>query len=131
MTVHAILFLIARLFLAAMFLRAGWGKIEAYGQTVAAIGGRGVPFPQFAAPLAVFAEVAGGIALLVGYRARLAAAGLIVYVALVNYFFHDFWHLAGGEQRVQTTQFVKNLSIMSGLIFLVGAGPGRISIDRS
>ncbi len=131
MQLQSLMFLLARLFLAALFLRAGWGKIEAYGQTVAAIGGQGVPFAQAAAPLAIFAEIGGGLALLVGYRARLAAVGLIVYVALVSYYFHDFWRLAGGQAQLQATLFLKNLSIISGLIFLAGAGPGRISIDRS
>lgn len=131
MNLQSLMFLLARLFLAALFLRAGWGKIDAYGATVAAIAGQGVPFPKIAAPLAVFAEIVGGLALLVGYRTRLAAVGLIVHVALVSYFFHDFWRLSGSQAQLQTTLFLKNLSIISGLIFLAGTGPGRISIDRS
>ena len=131
MQLQSLMFLLARIFLAALFLRAGWGKIDSYGQTVAVIGGQGVPFAQVAAPLAIFAEIAGGLALLAGYRARLAAVGLIIYVAVVTYYFHDFWRLSGGQAQLQATLFLKNLSIISGLIFLAGAGPGRISIDRS
>lgn len=131
MQLQSLMFLLARIFLAALFLRAGWGKINAYSQTVGAIGGQGVPFAPIAAPLAIFAEFGGGLALLVGYRARLAAVGLVVYVALVSYYFHDFWRLSGGAAQLQATQFLKNLSIISGLIFLAGTGPGRISIDRS
>jgi len=40
-----------------------------------------------------------------------------------------FWNLSGAEAQMQTTQFLKNLAILGGLLLLIAFGPSRYSID--
>ena len=70
--------------------------------------------------VAAFAQALGGGALLLGYNVREACIGLIVYVAVVNWFLHPFWALGGDEASIQFQLFTKNLGIMAGLLAIAG-----------
>ena len=39
-----------------------------------------------------------------------------------------FWSMEGAERGLNQVQFLKNLSIMGGLLLLAVAGPGRYSL---
>ena len=70
--------------------------------------------------LAAFAQALGGGALLLGYNVREAAIGLILYVAVVNFFLHAFWTLDGEAAVMQFQLFSKNVGIMTGLLAIAG-----------
>jgi putative oxidoreductase len=73
--------------------------------------------------------VLGGLAVLTGFLARVGALGLVVLLAIINVTMHAFWKFEGEQALMQNVQFMKNLSIMGGLLLLFAAGPGPISID--
>jgi putative oxidoreductase len=52
-----------------------------------------------------------------------------VFLVLATYFFHDFWTFEGQERQMQTIQFMKNLSLMGTMVFLIANGSGRWSLD--
>src|SRR5262249_14948673 len=89
----------------------------------------GVPHADVMVYVAAVAEIVGGLAVLFGFLARLGAAGLFVYLAVVSYFMHRFWAVPAEESRMQLVNFMKNLCIMGGLAMVVAFGPGRYSID--
>ena len=114
--------LTARIFLAALFIVAGLGKIPGYEGTAGYMQSMGVP--GFLLPLVIALEIVGGIAIAIGYRTRLAAfllAGFSVLSALV---FHNMF-VDPSEQ----TQFLKNLAIAGGFLLLFVHGAGRLSLD--
>jgi putative oxidoreductase len=114
--------LTARIFLAALFIVAGLGKITGYEGTAGYMQSMGVP--GFLLPLVIALEIVGGIAIAIGYRTRLAAfllAGFSVLSALV---FHNMF-VDPSEQ----TQFLKNFAIAGGFLLLLVHGAGRLSLD--
>jgi putative oxidoreductase len=54
---------------------------------------------------------------------------LLVFLAAATYYFHDFWTFEGQERQMQTIQFMKNLSLMGTMLFLIANGPGAMSVD--
>ncbi|MBO6827149.1 MAG: DoxX family protein, partial [Sneathiella sp.] len=66
--------LVGRILLAALFIPAGYSKIGGYEGTQGYMEAMGVPGSLL--PLVILAELGGGIALLLGFQARLAALGL-------------------------------------------------------
>ena len=72
-----------------------------------------------------------GIALLLGLRVRVLALAMIVFVAGAAIIGHPFWSLEASERAMALTQFLKNLSIMGGLLLLAITGPGRFSLTKS
>ncbi len=52
-----------------------------------------------------------------------------MFLVLATYFFHDFWNFEGQEQQMQMIQFMKNLSLMGTMVFLMANGAGGMSLD--
>ena len=113
-----------RLLLSAIFLLSGISKISAPAGMIGYIESVGLPFPSLALALAILTEVVGGIALILGYRTRLVAAGLAVFSIATALVFHNQL----GDQN-QFIHFFKNLAMAGGLLQVVAFGAGRFSLD--
>ena len=117
--------LIGRVLLAILFVLSGLGKVAAPGMTIAYIKAAGLPFPPLALAGSALIELAGGAALILGSRTRLAAALLAAFTVMAALSFHS--NFADQNQMIH---FLKNVSIVGGLLQIVAFGGGRLSIDE-
>jgi putative oxidoreductase len=117
--VDAVISLIARLLIAYIFIVAGWGKITAYSATMGYMESKGVPGALL--PLTILVELGGGLALLLGVQARLAALGLAVFSLMTALLFHG-----AAEDAIN---LMKNMAMTGGLLFLMLHGAGKFSVD--
>lgn len=122
--------LIGRILMALIFLFSGYGKLTGFDGTVEYIASKSIPMPQFVAVGAIIVELCGGVMLVVGWRARLAAAALFIFTALAALLFHNFWSASADQAQNQMIHFMKNITIMGGLLYVVVHGSGPISVDR-
>ncbi|WP_407293882.1 DoxX family protein [Stutzerimonas zhaodongensis] len=116
--------LTGRVLLSAIFLLSGVSKISAPAGMIGYIESVGLPFPTLALAMAILIEVVGGIALILGYRTRLVAAGLAVFSVATALAFHNQL----GDQN-QFIHFFKNIAMAGGLLQVVAFGAGRFSLD--
>jgi putative oxidoreductase len=121
--------LVGRALLAMLFIPAGWAKIAGFSGVVGYISSKGVPLPEAAAAIAIAAELGLGLLLLFGLKARWAALGLAVFVAVITPIFHNFWAASAAQQMMQQQSFYKNIAVLGGLLVLFAFGPGRWSVD--
>lgn len=121
--------LIGRICLAWLFVPAGFGKIAGFSGTVAYAASAGLPFAPAMVAIGLAIELLCGLALLVGYKARWAAALLALFVAVAAVGFHNYWSMPAERQAMQKINFNKNIGIFGGLLFVVAFGAGRLSID--
>lgn len=90
--------LLLRLYLAPIFIKAGYGKLASFEDTAAWMGnpdwGLGLPFPELMAALAGGTEFFGGWLLLFGLATRLIALPLMftMIVAAVTVHWDYGWH---------------------------------------
>jgi putative oxidoreductase len=120
---------VGRALLALLFIPSGWAKIVGYSGVVGFIASKGVPFPELAAAIAIAAELGLGLLLLLGFKARWAALGLAVFLAVITPIFHNFWAAPAAQQMMQQQSFYKNIAVLGGLLVLFAFGPGRWSVD--
>jgi putative oxidoreductase len=121
--------LIGRVLIAIFFIPSGLGKIGNFHGTVESVAASGLPLPAVVAVLAIFIEVLVAAALLVGWQARWAALILALFTLLAGLLFHKFWAVPPDEQMMQQINFLKNVAITGGLLFVVGFGAGAYSLD--
>jgi putative oxidoreductase len=124
--------LAARILISAIFLQGAFGKIAGWSGQLAYMQGHGMRVAV--APLlglALIIEAAGSLCLLLGYRARIAAAVMSGYLVIVSVMLHDFWASPAARAGLQQTEFLKNLAIAGGLLMIAAFGPGRIAITPS
>ena len=122
--------LTGRILIAFIFIVAGIGKVTGFSGTVAYIASKGMPLPELAAIAAIAIELGGGILLVSGWKARWAAAAMLVFTAMTAVIFHDFWAVSPDQAQNQMIHFMKNISMMGGLLYVVVYGSGPISVDR-
>lgn len=123
------LLLVARVTLMILFLLSGWGKLTGFDGTVGYMTSLGAPAPMLAAAIAVLMEFVVGILLVLGFYTRPLAFLFALFVLGTALLGHPFWNMADPERSANLTQFLKNLSIMGGLLALAVSGPGRFSVD--
>ena len=116
--------LIGRVLLSAIFILSGAGKVADPAGTMAYIGAAGLPLAPLAYGGAVAAELGGSLALVFGYRTRLAAALLALFSLLAAIGFHS--NFADQNQMIH---FLKNVAMAGGLLQVVAFGGGRLSLD--
>ncbi len=116
------LLLTGRALLGLYFIIPGISKITGFAAMSAYMEAHGVPLIPVLLGVTIVLQIGGGTSLLLGYRAQLMAfllAGLTVAISLNM---HDFWNLDEGPDRAHETQnFIKNLAIMAGLMFVAGS----------
>jgi putative oxidoreductase len=90
---------------------------------------QGVPLASVAVPLSGVIVLDGGLNILLGYRAKLGAWLIVLFLVSVTVMIHNFWAVSDlAAAQVQMIMFMKNLSMLSGalLISQFGAGPLRL-----
>ena len=122
--------LAGRILVSAIFILSGLTKFTDWQGTASYMAAHGLPLTPLLLPIAAIVEIAGGLAVLLGARARVAALVLFLYLIPATLIFHNFWQETGMEYVNQMHHFLKNLAIMGGLALIVGLGPGLPSIDH-
>jgi putative oxidoreductase len=122
--------LLSRLMITTIFLMSAVGnKIPKFNDVATYMASEGVPLPQVMLAGAIVFPIVGSLSVIAGFRIRLGAALLLVFLVLATYYFHDFWKFEGPEQQMQMIQFMKNLSMMGTMVFLMANGAGAMSLD--
>jgi putative oxidoreductase len=93
------------------------------------IASKGLPYPNILAVLTANLETGGGLLIIVGWQTRLAALALAIFSAVAAYYFHDFWNQTGPQHTNNMIHFMKNVSIIGGLLMLCAVGAGRYSLN--
>lgn len=123
------LFFLGRVLLCLIFLGSGIGKFLDAEGTQAYMASKGLPMVTFLMYAAAVVEILGSLMLLLGYKTRTGAIILLLFLIPTTLIFHNFWSNPPVEQMLQMMMFMKNLAIMGGLLYIIGAGPGKLSID--
>jgi len=113
--------LVARLLLTVIFVPAVISKATSWDGNASYMASRGIPVVPVALALSLVIEAAGSVCLVLGWRAREAAAVMAIYLVPVTLYCHD----------LLSTQFNKNLGIIGGLMMIAAYGPGRLALGRA
>src|SRR5689334_22978316 len=90
----------------------------------------GVPLAGLVVPLSGILAGLGGLSILLGYRARLGAWLVVLFLVPVTLTMHNFWAVSDPMMRqIQTAMFLKNLSMLGGTLLIAYFGAGPLSLD--
>jgi putative oxidoreductase len=121
---------IGRILIAIIFVSSGIEKFMDLGAAASAIWSKGLPYANVLAVLTATVEAGGGLLIIFGWQTRLAALALALFCAVASHYFHDFWNQPAGPEHINNmVHFMKNVSIIGGLLMLCAVGAGRYSLD--
>jgi len=127
--------LIGRILLALIFVLSGLQKLMGPAGTMKMMAAHGLPLVPLAFVATILVEFGCGSLLVLGYKARWAAMLIFLWFIPVTLVFHvAAYHQAVAQQKpmdalIQQIMFMKNISIMGGLLMVASFGPGAISLD--
>lgn len=122
--------LVGRILLALLFVISGFGKIGGFDGTVAFMASKGLPMPQVLLALTILLELGGGLLLVIGWKVRWVTLAFFLWLIPTTLIFHKFWGIDAAQVQNQMNNFLKNVSIMGGMLLLWALGPGAYSVDR-
>jgi putative oxidoreductase len=100
------------------------------GQTIAYAASQGVPLASISVPLSGVLALAGGLSILLGYRARIGAWLIVLFLAVVTPLMHKFWGVTDPmAYQMQFIMFMKNVSMIGGALLITQLGSGPWSLD--
>ena len=121
--------LAGRILLALMFIPAGFGKLTNIGGTAGYIASGGLPFPSVLAVLAGALELFGGLALVIGFKVRWVGLAMALFTLVASVAFHPFWAVPEAQHMVTQLLFMKNISVVGGMLLISALGAGAFSVD--
>jgi putative oxidoreductase len=107
-----------------------FNKIPNYSGVANTMAGEGMPAPTIMLGLAIVFMVLGSVSVMVGFKARIGALLLLIFLVLATYYFHDFWSVEPERKGLELTHFLKNASLIGTMLFLIANGPGPGSLDE-
>jgi putative oxidoreductase len=102
-----------------LFVVSGLNKALAFSYVTGWMASMGVPFANLALAGAIAIEVIGGLMLVTGIGARLAAIALALFLIPVTAIFHAFWAADAAHFQDQLTHFLKNVAIFGGMLLVL------------
>ena len=121
--------LLGRLAIGTIFVTSGFEKLTDLGKFAANLAGKSVPMSDLLAPLGGGVEFFGGVALVLGFRSRITALLMLVFVVVATAISHRYWEFDGAARVPQEINFYKNLCIFGGVLIFFATGAGRLSVD--
>jgi len=123
-----IVVLLGRLFLSAIFIAAAPRHFTREG--IAHAAELGVPLAGVLVPLSGLLALAGGVSLLLGFRAQWGAWALVAFLVPVTVMMHAFWRLDDPQAvHTQQAQFFKNVALLGAALLVSQLGAGPMSLD--
>jgi putative oxidoreductase len=117
-----------RLFYSAIFVLAGFAHFST--TTIGYAAAQGVPLAGLLVPASGLLATVGGLSVAFGYRAKLGAALLVVFLVPVTLTMHNFWAVTDPMMAaMQQAMFMKNLAMLGGALLVAYFGAGPFSLD--
>lgn len=105
---------IARVLLCLVFIHAVIGKLTGFAGPAAAIAAKGLPLAPVLLVVAIVLMAAGSVLVISGWRSRLGAVLLLLFLVPTTFLFHG-----GVADAAERIQLLKNLAIVGGLLLVV------------
>ncbi len=122
------LVLLGRIFYSAIFIMSGPGHFSA--QTIGHAASKGVPLASIAVPLSGIIALAGGLSILLGYKAKYGAWLIVIFLIPVTIMIHNFWAFTDPMQaQMQMAHFMKNAALLGAALLIAYFGSGPLSVD--
>ena len=119
---------LGRLLFVLMFLMAGFTHFSK--PIIGFAASQGVPLASIVVPASGLLALLGGLSILLGYRARLGAWLIVIFLIGVTPM-HKFWGIPDPMmQQMQMVMFMKNLAMLGGALLITQFGSGPWSLDN-
>lgn len=125
-----LILLLGRILFSSIFIIKGFRHFS--DQTVQHAIEKGVSSAPFLVPLAGVIALAGGLSILLGYKARFGAWLIVIFLLPTTFMIHQFWGIEDSYSAMMEQYcFMKNISLLGAALMITYFGAGPASIDHA
>ena len=122
--------LLGRIFFGLIFLMASFNHF--HSQTIAYAASQGAPLASIAVPFSGVLALLGSLSIILGYRAKLGAWLIVLFLLCITPIMHNFWAVTDPmAHQMQMIMFMKNLSMLGGALLITQFGTGPYSLNNN
>jgi putative oxidoreductase len=122
--------LIGRILFSVIFIFNGFNHLADFPGVRGYAEAMGVPMAGFATIVTGLMLLAGGLSVLLGYKAKFGSLLLVIFLFLSAFMVHTFWAFEGQQAQVEMAQFFKNLALAGAGLMLMYFGSGPKSLEK-
>lgn len=123
-----VIVLFGRILFSLIFLTSSIGHFSA--QNIQYSASMGLPLASFLVPASGVLAALGALSIILGYKARIGALLIIIFLLPVTFIMHRFWVDAEpAVQQMQLAMFMKNISMLGAALLICYFGSGPLSLD--
>lgn len=127
-TAMGLIVLLGRVLFAAIFVMASFGHFKS--GTIGYAASQGVPMANVLVPVSGVIAIAGGLSILLGFKARFGAWLIVIFLVPVTFMMHAFWGVTDPmAAQMQQIMFMKNVSMLGAALLVSQFGAGPMSLD--
>lgn len=124
------LVLLGRIFYSLVFIIGGAGHFSQHTVEYGAV--HGVWMAPLLVPVSGILALLGGLSILLGYRAKIGAWFLVIFLVPVTLTMHRFWGIPDPLKSVlEQVMFLKNLAALGAALLIAYFGSGPLSLDKA
>jgi putative oxidoreductase len=123
--INAYLPVLARVLMSSLFIWDGVLQLRDPAQIVTYLASLNIPLPNIAVWVSIAIHLLGGLAILIGFKTRWAAAVLLLLCLGTAFGIH----LPAGDMA-NMINFYKNLVMAGGFLYVIAFGAGAVSADE-
>ena len=121
--------LLGRILYSVIFILSGPNHFKA--QTIGYAAAQGVPLASILVPLSGIVALLGGLSIALGYRAKLGAWLIVLFLVPVTLMLHRFWGVSDPQvAQLQLGMFMKNVSMLGAALMIARVGSGPLSLKQ-
>jgi putative oxidoreductase len=113
-----------RFFLVMIFILSSVGQTQNFLAVKIYMAINGIPSPEILLIFTIVCNILSGLLVIAGYKTKWATIALIAFIIPTTLLFHT--ELSNAKEALD---FMRNVSILGGLLLLVQHGAGYYSID--
>jgi putative oxidoreductase len=120
--------LAGRILFSVIFIMSGFLHFSQQEIAYAALSG--VPWAGLLVPASGVLALAGGLSILLGYKAKIGAWLVVLFLVPVTLMMHNFWAVKDPMMaQMQMAMFLKNVTMLGGALLISQFGAGALSLD--
>lgn len=81
-----------------------------------------IPVTPILLLIGLLMELFGGLSILLGFKEKLGAWLLVLFLIPTTFIMHQFWFVDGAMREQQLAHFLKNMAVLGGLIVVILQG---------
>ena len=121
--------LVGRILFSLLFLMTIMGHFSS--GTIGYATSAGVPMASVLVPLSGVIACLGAISIILGFKAKLGAWLIVLFLLPVTFMMHKFWGITDPmAMQMQMSLFMKNISLLGAALLISYFGAGPVSIDN-